>query len=391
VSVKHIILIGAGIGGLTAALGLKRAGFRVSIYEQAPELGEVGAGLTLSPNATHALESLGLADKLSKAASTPIQGSVRHHKTSETLLRNDRGKLKSQFGAGYYQIHRADLHAILVAAVKAYDPDCIHLNKTFESVTDINERPCAHFSDGSEARGDALIGCDGVRSSVRGALFTTEPPKFTGQVAWRGIVPVDRLPANAVLTDSTMITGPGRTLTYYYIRNRTQLNYVAIVKKSGWEVEGWTVRSTIPELLAEYEDWHPDFRAIIEQTPPELCFKWALFDRDPLDCWVEGNAALLGDAAHPMLPFLGQGAAQAIEDGVLLGRSLSQSSDVSSGLALYQSARKARANNILLWSRYRGRVLQGQKLEPHEDGDLKTSANDDVIFGYNPVTAPLPA
>jgi len=391
VSMKHIILIGAGIGGLTAALSLKRAGFKVSIYEQAPELGEVGAGLTLSPNATHALESLGLADKLAGAASTPVQGSVRHHKTSETLLHNERGRLKSRFGAGYYQIHRADLHAILVAAVKAYDPNCIHLNKTFESVTDVHDRPCAHFSDGSEAQGDALIGCDGVRSSVRGALFETEPPKFTGQVAWRGIVPVDRLPANAVLTDSTMITGPGRTLTYYYIRNRTQLNYVAIVKKSGWEVEGWTVPSTIPELLAEYEDWHPDFRAIIEQTPPELCFKWALFDRDPLERWVEGHTALLGDAAHPMLPFLGQGAAQAIEDGVLLGRSLGEASDIASGLSLYQSSRKARANKILLWSRYRGRVLQGQKLEPHEDGDLKTSANDDVIFGYNPATVPLSA
>ena len=387
----HVMIVGAGIGGLTAALALQHFGCRVSLFEQAPELSEVGAGLTLSPNATHVLEFLGLGVPLAKLASIPQTGGIRHYQTSQVLVSTERGDRPRQcYGANYYQIHRADLHGLLHRAVLANDPACLHLGHSFVSLDEGDSSVRASFANGRRFEADVLIGCDGVRSAVRDCLFDTAPPQFTGQVAWRGLVPADTLPGEVMAKDSALAIGPGRTFTHYYLRNRSLINYVGIVCKNGWEVESWTVRSDISELLAEYNDWHPHFQSIIGATPTDLCFKWALFDRDPLERWVSGRVGLLGDAAHPMLPFLGQGAAMAIEDAMILARCLAACDQPASALRGYEVARKDRANGILRRSRERGQHLQGDKPAEYND-QAQNRAGDTEIFGYNPVTVDIGA
>ena len=383
-----ILIIGAGIGGLTAGLALQRAGFKVEIYEVAPDLGEVGAGITITPNPTHALESLGLGERLEALADLPDGGMVRHYRTGEALIRRERDDASLRtYGANYYQMHRADLHTILVDAVLANDPDCIHLDHCFTTLSQTETNVTIHFEHGAEASGEVLIGCDGLRSTVRANILTENPPKFTGQVAWRGLVPADRVPIEWMTPSSSIAVGPGRTFTRYFVRKRTVINYAAVARKDDWQEEGWSIHSEVAELLDEFQDWHASMVGIMAATPPELLYKWALFDRDPLMDWTKGRTTLLGDAAHPMLPFLGQGAAMAIEDCVVLGRCFACASGPLEALERYEAARKPRANSVLIGSREQGLRFQEDIDDYDEERHKHTDSPE--LFGYNAATAPV--
>jgi salicylate hydroxylase len=379
----HAIIIGAGIGGLCTALALQRAGYRVSVYEQARELGEVGAGLSLSPNANMGLHYLGLEQPLAKIGHVPRSFGIQHFQTGETLVDNTAEMTRENAGgAPYYMVHRADLHAMLADAVLGNDPDCLHLQHDFATLVQGNGQVTAVFSDGTRASGDLLIGCDGIRSKVRAELFGTESPRFTGYIAWRGLVPVERL-TQALLPESGICIGPGKTMTRYLLGHRKLVNYVAVAQRSGWEIEGWAVHSDVHELLEEFADFHPDIRAILAATPPENCYKWALFDRDPLEEWSVGHATLAGDAAHPMLPFMGQGAVMAIEDAVVLARCLEAAADIDEALARYEQARKERSTFVMLESRANIIRLQGTAPDKYNKQSHKNEQRLG-LFDYDP-------
>ncbi len=382
-----VVLIGAGIGGLTAAVALQARGFKVAVYEQAPQLAEVGAGLTLSPNATHALESTGLGPTLARLASRPARQAVLHYRTGEVLVDQERGDLpKRQYGADYYQIHRADLHTMLADAVRAHDPEAINLNHAFTGLTQNNNAVDITFANGAAITADVVIGCDGIKSEVRAALWGKSAPRFTGNIAWRGLVPVDHLPQGFKLDPpSAAAVGVKHSMARYLIRDGTVLNYVAFAEKSGWEIESWAVRSEISELLAEFHDWHESFRTFLAATPPELCFKWAIHDRDPLPQWTKGRVTLLGDAAHPMLPFLGMGAASGIEDAVVLARAFQAASSIDEALKRYEGARRERATFMQMASRDAQARLQGSKVDTYTKKEHK---NEEFLglFNYNPAT-----
>jgi salicylate hydroxylase len=386
----RIALIGAGIAGLTAALALQRRGFRPTVYEQAPQLGEVGAGLTLSPNSTHGLEDIGLGPGLEKMASRPDRAGVLHYRTGEVLVDQERGdKPRQLYGANYYQIHRADLHKMQADAVQANDPAAIVLNHAFAGLTQHGAAVDVTFANGATATADVVIGCDGIKSEVRAHLWGRMPARFTGNVAFRGLVPVDRLPRGFKIAPmSGAAVGNKHSMARYLVRNGNLLNYAAFAEKSGWQGEGWSVRSEVSELLAEFHDWHESFRTFLAATPPELCFKWALHDRDPLAHWTKGRVTLLGDAAHPMLPFLGMGAAMGIEDGVVLARCFEAASTVDEALKRYEAARLERTTFVLLASRAAQERLQGNKADGYSKDSHK---NEEAmgLFAYNPRTVPV--
>ncbi len=385
----HVLIAGAGIGGLTTALALQRAGIRVSIHEQAPVLREVGAGLTLASNATLVLRHLGLGPVLEDLGVVPARGAVKHHRTGRTLVDIPRGATQvERFGAPYCQIHRNDLHQALVAAVQSADRGCLHLGCTLEDFGQDDSGVTALFANGRTARCDMLIGCDGIRSTVRTRLFGDEDPRFTGYVAWRGLVPMERLNAALLVPDSAVWIGPGHFLTRYRIRRGELLNYIAIARTNRWAGEGWSVPSTVEALLAEFRDFEPAARSILMATPPDQCFKWGIYDRDPLPVWTRGRVTLLGDAAHPATPFLGQGAAMAVEDAQVLARAVAAASSVPEALARYEQARVARANMVLLASRDNGINLTTTDPDRY---DAETHRNEESLdlASYNALTVPV--
>lgn len=384
-----IALIGAGIAGLTAARALQMAGFRVRVYEQAPALGEVGAGLTLSPNATHALHAIGLAESLEAIGMRPERGGVKHWRTGEMLIELRRGQgMLEKFGAPYYQVHRADLHDALAAAVRGADPQAIVLGHRFGGLRERGGRVEVTFDSGARIEADVVIGCDGLRSAVRTALFGAERPKFTGYIAWRGLVPTERLRPGSIVPTSCISIGPGHTFARYLIRRGALVNYVALAERSDWQVESWSVRSEVAEVLREFAGWYEDLRALIAATPPDLCYKWALFDRDPLLTWTRGRVTLLGDAAHPMLPFLGQGAAMGIEDGLVIARAFAAAASLDEALRRYEQARLERTTFVMLKSRETAIAYHSADPETYR-GRPHISAESLGLMAYNPATVPV--
>ncbi len=390
----HVVIVGAGIGGLATALALQRFGIRVSVHEQAPVLAEVGAGLTLASNGSRILLHLGLGAVLDELAVIPADGAVKDYRTGRVLVDIPRGNTQlERYGAPYCQIHRNDLHKALVAAVRANDRDCLHLGSSLQDFAQDEAGVTAVFGNGEAARGDLLVGCDGIRSTVRAKLFGTEDPRFTGYVAWRGLVPMERLADVRITPDSAVWIGPGHFLTRYKIRRGELLNYIAIARTNKWVEEGWSVPSTVEALLSEFREFEPSARSILMATPPGNLFKWGIFDRDPLSGWTVGRVTLLGDAAHPTTPFLGQGAAMALEDGMVLARAVHQcavneDNEIADALKRYEQARVARANAVLLASRDNGiRLTTTDPDRYHEQPHRNEESLG--LAAYDAVTVPL--
>jgi salicylate hydroxylase len=385
----HALIIGAGIGGLTAALSLQRAGFRVSVHEQAAELGEIGAGVTITPNACHALNYLLGEELVETICHVPASGAIKHFESGATLIDTERGALpKKQYGAHYCQVHRADLHHALAHAVRANDPEALHVDSRFSALEESPSEIRAMFADGRTAAGDILIGCDGIRSEVRQVLWGADEPRFTGYIAWRGLVPTDRLDPAFLVPDSAAFAGRGRTFTRYKVRRGTLYNFVAFARRDQWEAESWSERAGISEVLEEFRDFAPEVQAILQATPPEQCFKWGLFDRPPLERWTRGRASLLGDAGHPMTPFLAQGAAMAIEDGLILARAVAAAADWQEALARYEKARRERGTFVMLESHVNAERIYNRDPDSLSRNSHK-SAEALGLYEYNPVTVPI--
>ena len=351
-----VIIVGAGIGGLAAALALAQSGQRVRVVEQASALGEVGAGLSITPNAGKALASLGLAEALTDIASQPPAGAIRHYATGETLVELPQDRSRERYGMPLYHVHRADLHGALFRALTTIDPDSITLGATLTALESGPSGVEVELADGRRLRADWLVGADGIHSTVRAQLFGQDDARFTGYVAWRGLIPGECVPTDLLDPPLAMTVGPRRMLMRYPLRRRTLVNFVAIARRSAWTEEGWSVRSELAELLDEFHDFEPRTRALLELTPEDRLYKWGLFDRDPLPTWSRGRATLLGDAAHAMPPFTGQGAVMALEDAVVLGRAAAESMDADEALRRYEGARHARVTAALQMSRARAEL-----------------------------------
>ena len=384
-------IIGGGIGGLSAALALQRAGFRPIVFEQAPALNEVGAGLSLSPSAAHALNHLGLAATLQHKAYHPEEQCVRHYQDGRALSWTNRGRaLLERYGERYYLIHRADLHDALAAAVRANDPGAIVLDKRCRALEQDIDGVTVTFLDGTTRRFGAVIGADGSRSAVRQQIFGALEPQYAGYIAWRGVVPMSLVPPEILDPPSGVFIGPGHLVNRYPISCGQALNFVAFAERQAWTEEGWSIRSTVDELLQEFVGWTPLVLRFMELVPPQQLFKWGLFDREPLPGWSRGRVTLLGDAAHPVLPFLGHGAVLAIEDGVVLARAFAAAGCIEEAFSRYEAARRERADFVVLQSRCAAKVFHALDPETYRERTGGEAADEGRgLFNYNAVTQPI--
>lgn len=374
-----VAIIGGGIGGLTAAVSLLQAGFNVRVYEQARWLSEVGAGINIGPNAARLLIRLGLRDELDKVAFRSQFFHQRRWQDGRTLTRIPLGtKLEETFGAPHYIFHRGELHSVLA---KAVPPECVHLSHRCIGVRQVGDHVEAQFDNGVTATADVLIGADGIHSAVRRALLGEQPPRFACR-AYRGLIPIEKV--RDLPPESEAWLGPGRHFVHYFVSGGRYLNFVGHVEQDGWYSESWTEPGSVDDLRAAYAGWHPQIQRIIDAV--DETFIWAVIDRPPLKRWTYGRITMMGDACHPMLPFLGQGGAQAIEDGVAITSCLLRcGDDVEAGLKLYEAIRMPRATQVqdISWgNKARFHMPDG----PDQEARDAAMANGMTDWSYRPIT-----
>ena len=349
-----VLIAGGGIAGLATALAMSRDGWQAQIFEQADALGEVGAGLQLSPNACKALAHLGVLEAVRASAFAPSNAVLRDGASGAEIYRAALGPAaEERWHAPYLHVHRADLHdALLQAAVAA--GVAFETGALAERAVERPEGIAFHLEGGRIVEGDLAIGADGIHSRLRAAMNPDEMPRFTGQVAWRALVRASALPEGTVSPDATVWAGPGQHLVSYYVRGGELVNLVAVREQPEWAEEGWRVPGNAGQLRAAFAGWHADVEALLDGI--DTCFLWGLFDRPEQVRWTKGRLALVGDAAHPMLPFMAQGAAQALEDAVTLVRHL-KASDLPGALEAWEDERFARVTRVLQASRANGRLF----------------------------------
>lgn len=339
-----VAIVGGGIGGLAAAASLLKAGLDVHVYERSPTFGAVGAGIQISANASRLLYRLGLGEALDKVSVKPLAWEQRRWDDGRTLLRSPlAGTVEKAFGFPHYNIHRPDLIDILVGSLPA---ERIHADQCLQSFVDHGDCVEVKFENRKSIKVDALIGADGVHSTVRNTLFGPEKPHFTGCVAYRGLVPAERLKHLNLDLVAQVWMGPGKHFVHYFVRNAQLISFGAFVEQDHWTRESWTNRGSVSDALRAFEGWHPIVREMLGSV--EEIFEWALLDRIPMPKWSVGRVTLLGDACHAMLPFMAQGAVQAIEDGATLARCLSEVGDdgIPGALHRYESLRLPRTSQI---------------------------------------------
>ncbi|MYY82681.1 MULTISPECIES: FAD-dependent monooxygenase [unclassified Streptomyces] len=338
----RIAVVGAGIGGLTLAAALRERGLPCRIFEQARRLTEVGAGVQLAPNAVRPLRELGLGARLARSA-VPIDAMETRSWAGEPLARTPFGEACEQlFGAPYYAVHRADLQSALLDTV---GPGPLRLGRTLKGVVPEGDAVRLEFEDGSTHHADLVVGADGIHSVVRRGLVA-DAPVFSGLGVYRGLVPVADLPAAAREPRIRMWLGPGRHFVCYPVRGGELLSFAAIAPQRDAPVESWSAEGSTAELAAAFPGWRGLIHDVIGAT--RSVRRWALYDREALPVWAAGRVTVLGDAAHPMLPFLAQGANQAVEDAVDLACRLAatDTAGIPAALVGYQAARRSRTAAI---------------------------------------------
>ena len=341
-----IAIVGGGIGGISAALSLLRAGFDVHVYEQTGAVREAGAGIQISPNASRILRRLGIADESATQGVKPLALRQRRWNDGCTLRCTPLGlAVEDACGAPYYQSHRADLMEALLSRLPA---DRLHVGHRLTDVFDRGNHVEARFDNGRNITVDALVGADGIHSTVRRNVFAgeDESPQFTGCVAYRGLVPAEQVACLDLPVESQIWMGPGKHFVHYFVRERQLVNFVAIVEQERWARESWTEQASVDELLAAFAGWHPQVRTLLGAV--ESPFVWGLFEHSPMERWSAGRVTLLGDACHAMLPFLAQGAAQAVEDGAALAGCLAKVGveGLPGALRRYEALRLPRATKV---------------------------------------------
>jgi salicylate hydroxylase len=382
-----ILIAGGGIGGLCAALCLAKANVQVEVFEQAPALIETGAGIQLSPNATRVLHHLGLEAALQDQAFLPKATRFRSWRSGKLISETALGAAAvEQYGAPYYHIHRGDLLALLARRALQEPGITLHTGAPVETLDQAGPERVALTVAGNCVEGDALIGADGIHSKVRTALWGAEQARFTGNVAWRALVPAAALPADAIAPTGTVWWGPGKHFVHYFVRRGTLVNCVCVVEKDGWDVESWTTPGDHQELRADFAGWHRDVQMLIEHADPASLYKWALYDRPPMARWGRERVTLLGDACHPTLPFMAQGAAMAMEDAAVLAHCLSTGNPVPAALQRYEQLRRERTAQIQLGSRRNAKVfhLRGMQAWTRDQAaSTMGSRTMDRIYRYN--------
>ena len=359
-SSRTVIIAGAGIGGLVAALAIAKRGFRVLIFDQAERLEEAGAGIQLSPNASRILIALGLDQQLRDYVGIPQELTVTNARTARVLARAPLGSVaEERYGAPYWVIHRGDLQAVLLAAVRANPAISIHLGMRVDDFASHKQGvTVSMLSSGRavEERGIALIAADGLWSSLRKRMGHSAEPRFARHTAWRALAPSDKLEPELRKPAVNLLLGRHAHLVHYPVRRGSLVNIVAIIRDD-WREPGWSAQGDRAEILARFPAgmWPPLTRTLL--AAPQQWRKWALYDCAPLNSWGKGAATLLGDAAHPMLPYLAQGAAMAIEDAEVLARRLAESpDDPASAMRRYERKRAPRSARVQRAARRNGAV-----------------------------------
>jgi len=372
----RVAIVGAGIGGLAAASALIGQDADVKVHEQAAAFARVGAGIQMTPNAIKVLRGLGMEEKLRAIAFEPISGLNREHASG--ALTNElplSGRSEERYGAPLLLMHRADLHAALAEMLPA---GIVQFNKKLTNVRQHNGKVELEFADGSGEEADLLIGADGVHSRVRELMLGAEQPRYTGKVAYRTTFPSKLMAGLALEPYRTKWWGPDRHIVIYYVtRQRDEIYFVTSQpEQAEWMTpESWSAKGDVGELRQAFADFHPEVRAVLDACPD--VHRWALLERDPLPTWVDGHVALLGDACHPMTPYMAQGAASALEDAAVLTRCLAGATPatLNEGLKRYEAVRKPRASKI--------QSVSGTNTW------MRTPTDANWVYGYDAWTAPL--
>jgi salicylate hydroxylase len=390
---QKIVIIGAGIGGLSCAALLLRQGYEVTVLEQAPALAEVGAGIQFSANSTRVLRELGVLAAVEAVSVTPIEYRFRLHSSGELLQTIPLGRVHAErHGAPYCLAHRADVHNILHDAVRRLRSDVVSLDAKVTAVNEDDQGVTVLCANGAQYRADFVIGADGIHSMLRKRNLGDTPAHFTENVAWRCMVPAARLPPGFKDPVVEVWAGPKRHVVIYPIRGGEWINFVGIVEDPGWKNESWTVKSRWEELYGEFAAWHPGVRDIVAAVDKDQCYRWAMLDRPPAQGWSTARTTLLGDAAHPTLPLLAQGANMAIEDGAILVRALAQADSLPEALQLYQRNRYQRTARVQTES-----AVNVSLFHNDNDDELRRMfaarkmdrERSSWLYNYDPLTVPL--
>jgi salicylate hydroxylase len=340
-----VIVVGGGIAGVASAIALAQRGWRVQILEQADQFAEIGAGVQIGPNGVKVLQALGVMDLLEPYVFEPEHIELRDACADRQIFKLPmKGYAQRRWGARYLQVHRADLHRALCERLDQIAGKVVHLGTRIVKVTQEDQHATVLTSDDQRFAADVVIGADGIRSVVRDQVFATSAPLFTGNVAWRAVVPVEALGQAVPPPAGCVWAGRGRHAVTTLMRGGALANFVGISEEDAWQEEGWNIPGDKDQALALFGDWDPSLRRIVEQT--EVLHRWALFTRAPLQTWAIGRIALIGDAAHPMLPSMAQGAVQALEDAWALAACLDVATDAEDALQAYVKRRHHRATAV---------------------------------------------
>ena len=391
-----VAIIGGGIGGLAAALALHKMDMEFEVYEQASRISEIGTGLNFSPNALKAFRMLGFEQEAIAAGWQDEHQCTRSWRTGFAISQQPRKLTAGLYGAQYLTMHRADLQMLLLERVPEQH---VHTGKSCVEAGTNSDSAFARFADGSTIEADVVIGADGIHSAVRDSLFGKQPPHFTGCVCWRGLVPVEAVANIPYVKDLAAWWGPHGHVVHYRVRRGELVNFVAHYDSDAWTEESWTAECTKDELISTFASWNDALLRLFDQS--ERYYKWALYDRDPLPQWGKGRVSLLGDSAHPMLPYLGQGAASAVEDACILARILDQGEgSIEAMLQRYEALRKPRTTRMQLVSRERAkenhltspvaRLMRDAKVAFRSRfGNDRSIFKAGWVYEYDPATAPI--
>lgn len=339
------LIVGGGIGGAAVALALNRAGWDVEVLEQSDRLTEVGAGIQLSPNGIRVLEALDVMPALDPLVYQPETLSLRRGRSGREIFSIPiKDVAEQRWGARYLQVHRADMLAALQVTLEARVPDAFRLNSKVTGYSQTPAKATVHLADGRNLDADLVVGADGIHSAIRAQMIGPDKPRYTGNFAWRAVVPMERLGDLVPPPSGCVWAGDRKHAVTTRLRGGTLANFVGVVEQPDWTEESWSAEGSREQALKDFADWHPVVRGLIGNA--DNMFRWGLFDRAPLKKWSDGRVVLLGDAAHAMLPSMAQGAVQAFEDAYVLARHLPDAGNVAEACQAYFRARIARTTRV---------------------------------------------